>query len=358
MKTGVVVPQINVNDRELEVVHWYVKEGDRVEKGQDIVDFGSSKATFTCQAESAGYLTGCAPKGSLVAVGSSVGWICEEKSDSPQAEAPSKSTAAPSQFSEAAKKYIEEHGLNLDQFSGLGLVTVPVIEEMLGIVKKKIDTKTFPTLSLRNEPISLSKRAEIEALTRGQLGNIISSLTVQFSATSLYSLLARQQLFGSSLQPVLLYQLSQLLLKSPLFTAFYHEGQLKLYDQVNLGIAVDLGKGLKVVTVNDAQKLLPQEFFEILTDISLRYMNQEITVEELSGSTFTVTDLSGQNILCFQPLLNQYQSAILGVGGDRSLPGSPVSLTLAFDHRVLTGREVSLFLNELKASLLQWGNAL
>jgi pyruvate/2-oxoglutarate dehydrogenase complex dihydrolipoamide acyltransferase (E2) component len=78
----------------------------------------------------------------------------------------------------------------------------------------------------------------------------------------------------------------------------------------------------------------------------------EIKPEEIGTGRFTITDLSSQGILFFEPLLVARQSAILGIGGDFDISKPVLSLTLAFDHRVHDGRQVSEFLKKLKARLL------
>ena len=156
---------------------------------------------------------------------------------------------------------------------------------------------------------------------------------------------------GSSL-PVIIYELAHLLKATPSLTAFYNQNEIYFYDDVHVGVAMDVGKGLKVVTLRDTAKLMPAQIFENLTDFAMRDIEGMLTEQDITGSTFTVTDLSAQNILQHQPLINGRQSGILGVGADAALAGHPMTLTLTFDHRVLTGREAATFLNTLKRKIL------
>jgi 2-oxoglutarate dehydrogenase E2 component (dihydrolipoamide succinyltransferase) len=211
-----------------------------------------------------------------------------------------------------------------------------------------------PSHTLRSENIPLPKRMEIQALTAGQAGNINSSATVTFSSASLRQLLREKGQLSGEVLPLILYELAKLLRERPEFTAFYSDNRVWFHDEVNLGVAIDLGKGLKVVTLKEADRLMPVDFAERLLDCSLRYMGNQLEAHDVTGSTFTVTDLSSENVLYFQPLVNMDQAAILGIGGDSDQEGHPMSLTLAFDHRVLTGRQASQFLNELKQRLLNY----
>ena len=240
-------------------------------------------------------------------------------------------------MSTAAQKYCDENQIDPKTLRGQGLITLPLLKKgSLG----------------RVESVGKAKAAEIAALTQGQSGNLISSLTVQFNSEKILAALKEAQGLSESLLPVILHEFSQLLSKEPKFTSFYEDSAIHYYDQVNLGVALDLGQGLKVVTIQKADRLSPLEISEKLLDFSIQYASHLLQLNDLENSTVTVTDLSGLNILSFQPLLNQYQSVILGIGGDQTLPGKPVSLTLAFDHRVLTGREVGTFLSNLRARLL------
>ena len=91
-----------------------------------------------------------------------------------------------------------------------------------------------------------------------------------------------------------------------------------------------------------------------IQDLLLAYTNGEITLDAASGGTFTVTDLSGEGVLSFQPLINQRQSAILGVGAEFLAPGNSegfYQLILAFDHRLSEGRAAAHFLRDLRDRL-------
>jgi 2-oxoglutarate dehydrogenase E2 component (dihydrolipoamide succinyltransferase) len=107
-----------------------------------------------------------------------------------------------------------------------------------------------------------------------------------------------------------------------------------------------------VVTIPNAPTLNAAAIGRRLAELTLDYMENRLAPAEVQGATFTVTDLSAFDVLQFEPLINGRQSAILGIGGDSTLPGHPMSLTIAFDHRVLNGREVGMFLRSLRDRIL------
>jgi 2-oxoglutarate dehydrogenase E2 component (dihydrolipoamide succinyltransferase) len=207
---------------------------------------------------------------------------------------------------------------------------------------------------VRTVRMSLAKQAEAESLTLGESGNVTSTLTVAFDSAAIRTRLARERLFDGSPQPLVLYETARLLARFPNLTAWCVEGHVHHYDAVDLGVAFDLGRGLKVVTFRDAATLSAMQLFEKTIDVGLRYLDNRLEPDELGGSTFTVTDLSGFDVLHFRPLINGRQSAILGVGGDSAQPGHPMTLSLTFDHRVSNGREVAEFLGGLKARLASY----
>ncbi|MGG6293758.1 2-oxo acid dehydrogenase subunit E2 [Leptolyngbya sp. AN02str] len=414
MKSELFVPRLNTNDDEVDVVHWYVKDRDYVEKGKEIVDLESSKAVVSIESEASGYVLCHAQTGDTVTVGAQLATFYSDVaeleaalqgSDTPTltpnettqstgnenseallsqqpvlAIAPSMPQPAQqlesskqhlptfgfTRFSKAAQAYLAENQISSALFEGMGLVSVEVIETVLGIRKpatssptdssqnSRIDPLTVTNPQLRSEKVSKSKQLEISLLTAGQSGGINSSLTVQFNSAGIRQTLEELGSLNGQILPLILFELTRLLEEHPALTAYYEAGHIYYYDRVDLGLAIDLGKGLKVPIIRNANQLSPSEILETITGFATRYLENQLSVEDLTGGTITISDLSSENILHFQPLVNQNQSVILGIGGDRNLPGHPMTLNLVFDHRILAGREVAIFLNQLKDRLLSY----
>jgi pyruvate/2-oxoglutarate dehydrogenase complex dihydrolipoamide acyltransferase (E2) component len=427
MKYELLVPRLNTNDDEVDIVHWYVSDRVYVEKGKEIVDLESSKAVVSIESEASGYILCHFQKGDSVKVGSPLVTFYSELQEleadlngisSPQLSqtesdrqfhtdvsidgsrqspvivgqnlAPVGATGQRSlsdravavqgeennqqqsfgftRFSKAAQESLERHQLDSKMFEGMGLVSVEVIETRLGIRKpqsnsypqaipsepssgQKVESQSISNPGLRSEKVSKSKQLEISLLSAGQAGGINSSLTVQFDSASIRQTLQELDSLNGQMLPLILFELARLLEEYPAFTAYYEAGKLFYYDQIDLGLAIDLGKGLKVPVIRNANQLSPAELLESVTDYATCYLENQLSVEDLTSGTVTITDLSSENILHFQPLVNQNQSVILGIGGDSSIEGYPMTLTIVFDHRILAGREVALFLNALKSRL-------
>lgn len=382
MITTVKVPRINTNDNNVEVVEWEVEDGTFVEKGREIVVVETSKAAVTLEAETEGYIRQLAKRGSLVLDGAPLCLLAtsldelpvplpEEPRpegvsvDVPLAATDRKETTSRSysvtRFSRDARILLQHKGLSPEEFQGCGLVTAHIIKEMLGITPREehavadescIDfTAKQPT---RKERVSQAKREEIRCLAAGNNASLISTLSVYFDSAGIRNRLRNDNLFDANIQPLVVYEVARLLKQWPQFTAYFENDTIHFYDRVDVGIAIDLGKGIKVVTIAETDRLSPIEIFERTLDIGLRYLENRLHPEELVGSTLTITDLSGFDVLHFRPLINGKQSAIIGLGGDSTRPGHPSSINLTFDHRVATGRDVAMFLNELRTRLLSY----
>lgn len=400
MINEVLVPRINSNDDQVQIVRWHIKSGEYVSKGAVLVDVETSKTVVSVEADFAGYLDGAHDVGKIVQVGSILCYLKDEADELVDA-AESKSSRlngmnkigehkfakletesdnrlwglvdssensdqkvfTTTRFSKAAIKLIREMGLNTESYAGKGLVTSssilksaePQSRNFRGaeIVVENNPIQQKGPIVPREETLPLSKRSEITQLTIGEQGLINSSLSICFDSAAIRSAVNTNTIFAN-FQALLLYEIAQLLPQWPQFTAYYEADQIHFYSRVDLGIAIDLGMGLKVVRIKDIENLSISEISEITLDYCLRYMRNEIQVDELVGSTITVTDLSSQDILYFHPLINGYQSAIIGIGGDSSRPEHPMAINMTFDHRVTTGREVAIFLKELKERILSY----
>jgi 2-oxoglutarate dehydrogenase E2 component (dihydrolipoamide succinyltransferase) len=135
----------------------------------------------------------------------------------------------------------------------------------------------------------------------------------------------------------------------PELNAFYAERGAWRYRSAGIGFAVNLGRGLKVPVVKQAAQSSLRAVAEAVRELSLRYMRDELTIENVTGGTFTVTDLSAEGVVHFVPVLNERQAAILGLTAERG--HRTRELVLTFDHRLSDGMRAGRFLAALRDRL-------
>ncbi len=389
MKTVISVPTINANDEVVVIVRWHVADGMQIEAGVPLVDVETTKAVATVQADHSGWVRRCCIEGDELPVGADLAWVFSKEdelppvvdkaeakpADSPKAlptrEAPrpnglpttpmadlTPSEVPPAfsttRFSPLAEELATRMLVDLDALKkeNLGLITSAMVRAWVGQSGALADPASPPAAAadgIRRERIPAGKRAEIDALRQGAGEHLNSSLTIYLNSREIR---ARAEESGYGLLPLVIAELSPLLKGNPKFTAFAEGNEIGFHNAVHLGVAIDLGDGLRVVTIRDADQLDAAAISERLADLTLDYMGKVLTAGSVQGATFTVTDLTGLDILHFKPLINGRQSAILGIGADSAQAGHPMTLTITFDHRVLTGREVGELLQALRGRLL------
>jgi pyruvate/2-oxoglutarate dehydrogenase complex dihydrolipoamide acyltransferase (E2) component len=153
----------------------------------------------------------------------------------------------------------------------------------------------------------------------------------------------------------LIAECGRLLRKFPHLNAYCSGDEVHFYERVNVGYALDAGRGLKVPVFRDADLKEPETILQERREFIEAYLNNRLSPGALAGGTFSITDLSGSGVVQFEPLIVEGQAAILGVGANflpATRPGVAYNLTLAFDHRLIEGRAAARFLNELKERML------
>jgi len=400
----VLVPHETVNDESVKLTAWLVAAGEAVKADQLLAQVETSKALLDIHAPSDGYVRYEYKTGVEIAVGAAICYITTAvdtplSPDAFQATAavasktqkrlaavratvthkPMSSTHAPSwpgefspRFSRNATELLREHNLDPQRFAHLPLVRA---EDVLAFLEKSDGNGAALKASageesraalaagvpLRWEELSRRKLGEIRYLRSAQQNALSSSVTVSCPTRGLRSLLHAAGGAVSAPTPIIVYEAARLLRKFPAFNAVCVEDRVGYYEEVNIGVAMDFDKGLLVPVVRNAdQKDLPA-IAEELWALMYKYMRQALTAEELSGGTFVVSDLSAEGVSSFVPLINQGQSAILGIGSEMfpmANASGNFNLILSFDHQLAEGRMAAKFLNELAERLRAYETSL
>jgi pyruvate/2-oxoglutarate dehydrogenase complex dihydrolipoamide acyltransferase (E2) component len=282
----------------------------------------------------------------------------------------------PPRFSPQARDLIGRLGLDERLFLGRGLVRSADVREVAQpptspapAAPVRSAATTAPAAPPREGPVAASgvatraealpraKKVEGKYLRAGAAGTLASVVTVACPTRGLRESLARREAVGGNATALIVAEAARLLRKYPAFNAYHDDGTAHYYESVNVGFAIDAGRGLKVPVIRDADRKGIAAVAVEMRELVVAYLDDALKVDSLAGGTFTVTDLSGEGVSTFHPLINRGQSAILGVGAEVFAPGSDSGtfhLMLAFDHQLSEGRAAARFLNELRERLAHY----
>jgi pyruvate/2-oxoglutarate dehydrogenase complex dihydrolipoamide acyltransferase (E2) component len=415
--TPIELERDNVNDEFVTLVKWFVRHGDRVENDALIAEVETSKANVEVHAPAAGYLVQAYAEGAEIPVPAMIGQILEQPPTmiSPPGRAAAPAFAEPAisatavaataakvsvprpvpavldtvekpaesqakfapvaeyrqRFSPVAAKMIVANGIPLSAFADKSVIRKQDVLDYLnptpapaapvfangaasGVARRASAKITQPYQAIR---LSRMKQSEVANLAAGTCNAISSSVSVTCFTRGLRRILEEH---ASSAAAVLVFEASRLLRKFPSLNATYRDETMLQYEEVNVGFAMDDGRGLKVATLPRSDELSLAQIMVLLRELTVAYIEDKLTPAQLANVTFTISDLSGLGVSSFQPLISENQGAILGVGGEQFVPESPYgfySLTLTFDHQLSNGRTAALFLNDLKDRLQSYEQA-
>ena len=357
---AVPVPQINPNDEHAIVVRWHVEKGSRVSAGQTLVTLETTKTTFDVDAPRDGYAFFEHEPHAEIAVGAPVAWIAD--TDGPvqiPVQGPRLVDGAPTEpaarFTRKALKLMKERGLTAADFPGDARVDADTVERLAARPSATTASAPPPSAPPRDaERLELSpmKIAEIHALQRVYEQVVPSTVTVALECARVEAHLRRLAADHGpvSLLELCIHEVARLLPEWPELNGFYTQRAAWRHRSVAVGFAVNLGRGLRVPVVKGAAAMTLQDVARAVRDLSLRYMRDELTIDDVGGGTFTITDLSAEGVVHFVPVLNERQSAILGLTAERQGAGTR-DLVLTFDHRLSDGMGAARFLAALRARL-------
>jgi pyruvate/2-oxoglutarate dehydrogenase complex dihydrolipoamide acyltransferase (E2) component len=349
---------MNPNDEYVVLVQWHVESGTRVAAEQVLVTVETTKATFDISAPVAGYAFYKEEVNSLVDVGAAVAWVAErdEAPDMSTAVEPAAGGAAPadgqSRFSRKALKLMKQHGLGEADFPpSVRIGTAEVEQRVREGAGRAADVEGVEGVeALAQSP---AKILEVARLGEVYAQVIPSTVAISVPSAALNDRLTRlaPSIGSLSVLELVIHDAARVLCDFPELNGFYAGGRASRYTDVHIGFAVNLGKALRVPIVRNAATLTLTDVARAVRDLSLRYMRGELTAADVSGGTFTVTDLSARDVVHFIPVLNHAQSAILGICAER--PGAGYrELVLTFDHRMSDGMRAAEFLLKLRERLV------
>ncbi len=366
------MPRLSLTMKTGSVIQWFKKEGEEVEKGEPIVEILSEKITYDVEAPAAGVLRKIlAEEGMDLPVGATLAFIAASNEQLPEVE--TEVVAPPAEHIEetvaekeaptvkervlaspAAKRLAREHDINLLQIQGTGSGGRIVEEDIQELVEERAKLKPIVKEDL---PLAGIRKITAERLASSFQTAPHSFIIMEADVTEARKLRERTQ---ASHTAILVHAAAEALRKYPVVNSTLIDGKIRVYEDINIGVAVSTEKGLFVPVVRNADGKKVTEISSELKQLAEKARQGKLSKEELTGGTFTVTNLGMYDVNLFLPIINPPEAAILAAGRivskpiveDKEIVVKPMlALTLAYDHRIIDGAPASLFLRKIKEEI-------
>lgn len=351
-----VAPREVVNADSVYLVTWSVPDHTLVEPGTAVCEVETSKAIVAIEAEHRGYLRHRAVAGEEVLIGGVLGYITTQ-ADTPLPMAPRAAgpePSAPMKISAKAKRMIEELGLDLALFSCYRFVREREVLEIAASFRSGAQPQRDLRGEFRLEPLRPIQRRVARVMEESAartpaayMQRVIDLALVRERANEIM----RTSKVLVSPVDLLVAAVAKAGKHFPSFNGFLtSDYQLQLFEQVNVGVAVDVEMDLYVVVVKNVAAKSPEAIAKELRTLQYLAQRRRLTIDHLTGGTITVTSMLGHGIHGFQPMLYPQQAAIVGIA--ESEPDSTrAALTLGFDHRIANGSQAAAFLGAIDNAL-------
>ncbi|MGB9774987.1 MAG: dihydrolipoamide acetyltransferase family protein [Anaerolineae bacterium] len=417
MATQIIMPKLGMAMTEGTVVKWLKQDGDTVAKGEPIVVVMSKKITYTVEAPASGILRIVAGPKETRAVGQVIGFILSPGEPMPAVEMapppapkvaavevreappppppppemPREVRASPAarrlarelgvdiarvsgsgpegriteadvrayyeqqqriQATPLARRIAEEEGLDLSQIQGTGPGGRITEEDVL----RALEGRRAPAAPPRAIPFTGMRQAIAERMMESLHSTAQLTLTTRADVTELVGLreiLSQRWSVRLSYTDFIVKATAQALKEHPILNSTLVGEEIVLHEDVHIGVAVALEEGLIVPVICHADRKSLLEIHQTLQDLAERARKGELSVDEVTGSTFTITNLGMYGIDAFTPIINPPEVAILGVGriseelalvSGQVAARSCIVLSLTIDHRVVDGAPGAAFL--------------
>jgi pyruvate dehydrogenase E2 component (dihydrolipoamide acetyltransferase) len=373
MISKVIMPKLGQTMEEGTIARWVKKEGDKVEKGDILLEITTDKATLEVESYASGFLRKIVvQEEETVPVTEVIAYIADdmkeeipeelkgekpgvkkreekeegvrEKAERPPLKPGEGETKV--KISPLARKLAEERGVDIGKIKGSGPGGRIVKEDILKAGTKKEEPQGAVLRGMRKVIAERTARSKVIAahyyitteVDMSKLEEIHKSRRISYTALIIKAV-------ASSLE------------KFPLLNASLEGEKIISHKEINIGVLVALEDGLIVPVVKGANKKPSQEIDKEVKDLAARARGNKLMAEEIAGSTFSISNLGIYDIESFTAIINQPESAILALGKKKEKPvavkGEVVvcpmmKLTLSVDHRLIDGAVGAKFLGEVK----------
>ena len=396
MAVEVVMPKFGLTMTEGTIQQWFKAEGDAITAGEALFEVETEKVLYEIEAPADGTVAKLLyaveavvgvglPVAVLAEAGEDVAEIAARYADAAGAQAaatpaaptspeaaPAAESAAPADrpkrvpVTPAARKLAKEHAIDLDRVTGSGPRGRITREDVQKIIDGGGQPAATPAPTAdETQPLRGMRKVIAERMHQSLQGSAQLTITSEVDVSELIDRRhAVRQEFGVTYTDFIVQACAHALRQHPRMNATLEDATLHLNRGIHVGLAVALDEGLIVPVVRDADRKSLKEIAGEAKTLAEKARAGRLALEDVSGGTFTVSNLGMYGVDAFTPILNTPQTGILGVGRIVEKPAlfrgeiakrSTMVLSLTFDHRVIDGAPAGAFLQTV-ADLLAHGN--
>jgi 2-oxoglutarate dehydrogenase E2 component (dihydrolipoamide succinyltransferase) len=385
MASEIIVPSPGESITQVQVAKWLVTDGEEVDQDQEVVEIDSDKASFPLTAPENGIIRILVAEGETVAVGAAIGRV--EPSAAGTKPSPKKATVVPEQkipiiikekkpqeisksgthISPLAEKIRTEKNIQKDEvfaaFEGKRIGKREIESFISGGSQGKsinpagsrnLERRKLSTLRLKLAERLVAVKNETAMLTTFNEVNMRNILDIKEKHNDAF-----KEKFGVGIGFMSFFTkaVTLALREFPQVNSMLDGDELVVPDYVDIGIAVSAPKGLVVPVIRNAEKMSISELEIRIKELAIKARDSKITLEDMKGGTFTITNGGVFGSMMSTPILNPPQSAILGM---HKIMDRPIAvegkveiqpmmyIALSYDHRVIDGKESVSFLVRVK----------
>ena len=386
------MPKLGQTMEEGKIIKWLKKEGERVEKGEPLIEIETDKTILEVEARGSGVLRKIlAREDDVVPVTKTIGYIAEEGEAMLEEAAPAPTAPTPTgrvtktpgmekpkaktvriKASPLAKKMAEEKGIDLSRVTGTGPGGRITKDDVLSHLASKAAV-TAPTLAttpakeLEAIPMSGMRKAIAKKMVYSKTN--IPHFYVSTEVDMTEAARMRQSLIPEieaktgvrlSFTHILIRSVAMALKEFPQINAIYDNENIKLVKDINVGIAVGLEEGLIVPVLKGADRMDLTKISSEASKLVAKAKEKRLREDEFVGGTFTVSNMGAFDVDSFIAIINPPETAILAVGRTKEKPAvvegtiqvrKMMTITLSADHRIVDGVLAARFLQRIKAIL-------
>lgn len=390
MALDIKVPTVGESITEVTLTSWLKKDGDYVEMDEVLCELESDKATFELNAEAAGVLKITAAEGDTIEIGAIIGSIDtsaakpagaapapekkeEKKAEQPKAEskpvekaAETNATYASGTASPSAQKILSEKGVDPATVKGTGKDGRITKADAMA-AKLSITTNDEKSRNNRREKMTNLRKAVAKRLVSVKNETAMLTTFNEVNMKPIMDLRAKhkdkfKEAHGINLgfMSFFVKAVCNALKEFPAVNAQIDGDEIVYNDFCDVSIAVSAPKGLVVPVVRNAEAMTFSEIEADIARLAVRARDNKLSIDEMTGGTFTITNGGVFGSLMSTPIINPPQSAILGMHNiverpivlDGQIVARPMMyIALSYDHRIIDGRESVSFLVRVKQQL-------